>query len=75
MELYLSGEIVNWGTIDIKDFVNDFCKLGSAYEYFDILKRVRVRHDIACGRALYYEDRICDSKPFLEIFRHCEMNE
>ena len=30
---------------------------------------------MASGRALYYEGRICDSKPFLEHFRHCETDE
>ncbi len=75
MELYQSGEIVNWGTFDVKDFVNDLCKLGSTFEYYDVLKRVRVGHDVASGRALYYEGRICDSKPFLEKFRHCETDD
>ena len=45
------------------------------YEYYDVLKRVHVGHDVASGRALYYEGRICDSKPFLEKFRHCETDE
>lgn len=75
MELYLRGEIVNWGTFDVKDFINDLCKLGSAYEYYDVIKRVHVEHDVTCGRALYYEGRICDSKPFLEKFRHCETDD
>ena len=56
-------------------FVNDLCKLGSAFEYYDVLKRVHVGHDVASGRALYYEGRICDSKPFLEKFRHCETDD
>lgn len=34
MDFYLSGEIVKWGTFD----VNDFCKLSSTFEYYDIMK-------------------------------------
>jgi hypothetical protein len=75
MELYLSGEIVSCGTFDVKDFVNDLCKLGSVFEYYDVLTKIRSRHDVASGRALYYEGRICDSKPFLEKFRHCQTDE
>lgn len=74
-DYYLSGEIVGYGTVDVSDFVNDLCKLGSAFEYYDVLQKVRCDHDVASGRALYYEGRICDSKPFLEHFRHCETDE
>lgn len=52
MELYLSGENVNWGTFDVKNFVNDLCELGSAFEYYDIHKRIRNGHDVASS--MYY---------------------
>jgi predicted proteasome-type protease len=32
-------------------------------------------HDVAAGRALYYEGRICDSMPFLEKFRRLDSDE
>ncbi len=71
----LSGEITSYGTFDVCDFVKDLCKLGSAYEYYDVLMQVRYNHDVAAGRALYYEGRICDSMPFLEKFRRFDNDE
>ena len=74
-EYLLSGEITSYGTFDVSDFVKDLCKLGSAYEYYDVLMKVRYNHDVAAGRALYYEGRICDSMPFLEKFRRFDNDE
>lgn len=37
---YLSGEIVGYGAFDVSDFVEDLCKICSAYEY-DVLQKVR----------------------------------
>ena len=74
-ELYMSGEIVALGTFDVNDFINDLCSLGSTFEYYDTLKKVRYNHDTTSGRALYYEGRLCDSKPFLEKFRNYETDE
>ena len=72
---FLSGEVVGYGTFDVSDFVKDLCKLGAAFEYYDVLRKVRYEHDVESGRALYYEGRICDSMPFLEKFRHCGTDE
>ena len=71
----LSGEIASYGTFDVNDFIKDLCKLGSAFEYYNVLQKVRFRKDVAAGRALYYEGRICDSMPFLEKFRRYESDE
>ena len=56
-------------------FVKDLCKLGSIFEYYDVLQKVRRNHDVESGRSLYYEGRVCDSMPFLEKFRCCETDE
>ncbi len=72
---FLNGEIVGYGTFDVNDFVKDLCKLGTVFEYYDVLRKVRYEHDVASGRGLYYEGRVCDSVPFLEKFRHCETDD
>lgn len=72
---YLSNELVGWGTFKVSDFIKDLCKLGTAFEYYDTLQKVRYNHDVASGRALYYEGKWCDSLLYLEEFRHCETDE
>ncbi len=56
-------------TLEVRDFVSDLCKLGTAFEYYDALQKVRYSHDVSAGRNLYYEGNICDSLPFLEKYR------
>ncbi len=56
-------------TFEVRDFVADLCKLGTAFEYYDALQKIRYEHDVSAGRSLYYEGHICDSLPFLEKYR------
>ena len=51
------------------DLVTELCKLGTAFEYYDVLQKVRIEHDVSSGRNLYYEGKIFDSLPFLEKYR------
>lgn len=53
----------------VGDFISDLCKLGKAFEYYDVLYKVRYNHNVSAGRKLYYEGKICDSLPFLEKYR------
>jgi len=59
-------------TFPVKRFVEDVCKLGTVYEYYDALMKVKRDRNVAAGRELYYEGRICDSLPFLEFYRQYE---
>ena len=56
-------------TFEARDFLSDLCKLGTAFEYYDALQKVRYNHNVSAGRNLYYEGKICDSPPFLEKYR------
>ena len=56
-------------TFETRDFLSDLCKLGTAFEYYDALQKVRYNHNVPAGRNLYYEGKICDSLPFLEKYR------
>lgn len=56
-------------TFEVRDFVSDVCRLGTAFEYYDALQKIRCSHDVSAGRGLYYEGHICDSLPFLEKYR------
>lgn len=55
-------------TFRVKDFVSNLCKLGTSFEYYDALTKVRYG-DVQAERSLYYEGRVCDSLPFLEKYR------
>lgn len=55
--------------VDVTDFISDLCKLGTAFEYYDVLQKLRYSHNVVSGRSLYYEGKICDSLPFLEKYR------
>jgi hypothetical protein len=54
---------------NMKDFVSDLFKLGTAYEHYDALTKICCSKDTKAGRCLYYEGRICDILPFLEKYR------
>lgn len=62
-------------SFQVKDFITDLCKLGTAFEYYDAIKKVKYGHSVAAGRNLYYEGRVCDSMPFLEKYRLCSKDE
>ena len=69
LDLYFYEFLQNRATFDARYFVTDLCKLGTAFEYYDVLQKVRIEHDVSAGRNLYYEGNICDSLPFLEKYR------
>ena len=59
----------NVATFEVRDFVSDLCRLGTVFEYYSALQKVRFRHDVATGRRLFYEGRVCNSLSFLEKYR------
>lgn len=38
---------------EVRDFVSDLCKLGTAFEYYDALQKIRFGYDVSAGRNLY----------------------
>ena len=70
MDPYFLKRLQQYATFEVRDFVSDLCKLGTAFEYYDALQKIRCNYDVAAGRKLYYEGRVCDSLPFLEKYRH-----
>ena len=56
-------------TFKARDFISDLRKLGTAFEYYDALQKVRYNHNVDARRNLYHEGKICDSLPFLEKYR------
>lgn len=61
-------DLKRYATFDVDDFVEDVCKLGRAFEYYDALTSVKYSRDVEAGRNLYYEGKHCDSLAFLEHF-------
>lgn len=59
-------------SFDVRDFMSELCKLGTAFEYHYALEEVKNHHNATAGRNLYYEGRVCDSLPFLEKYRQIE---
>ena len=53
----------------VSRFVHDLSSLGTAFEYYDVLKKVYFEHDASAGRKLYYEGRVCESIPLLEKYK------
>lgn len=68
MNPYFHEWLQNRATFEVRTFVSDLCKLGTAFEYYDALQKLRYGHNVAAGRNLYYEGRVCDSLPFLEKY-------
>lgn len=69
MDPYFLEHLQLYATFEVKKFISDLCKLGTVFEYYDVLQKVRYAHDVPTGRNLYYEGRICDSLRFLEKYR------
>ena len=68
-DAYFLERLQHFATFEVKTFISDLIKLGTAYEYYYVLQRIKYRKDVTAGRELYYEGRICDSMPFLEKYR------
>lgn len=68
MDGYFHERLCDEATFNVRDFVSDLCRLGTAFEYYDTLRKVRWDKDVSAGRSLYYEGRLCDSIAFLEKY-------
>lgn len=66
---YFHERLQHSASFEVQRFITDLCKLGTAFEYYDALHKVRYEHNASAGRNLYYEGRVCDSLPFLEKYR------
>lgn len=67
--------IQNDATFSIKRFLKDLCDLGTVFELYFALRRVKYYGEIDYARNLYYEGRLCDSLAFLERYRQYEDDE
>lgn len=68
MDGYFHERLRDEATFNVRDFVSDLCRLGTAFEYYDTLRKVRWDKEVSAGRSLYYEGRLCDSIAFLEKY-------
>ena len=66
---YFYEQLQRDASFDVRDFVSELCKLGTAFEYHYALQEVKIHHNASAGRNLYYEGRVCDSLSFLEKYR------
>ena len=62
-------------TFYVNQFIKDLCSLGTVFELYFALRRVKYYGEIDCARNLYYEGRLCDSLAFLERYRQYEDDE
>ena len=62
-------------TFSIKQFIKDLCDLGTVFELYFALRRIKYYGEIDYARNLYYEGRLCDSLAFLERYRQYEDDE
>ena len=56
-------------TFYVDQFIKDLCSLGTVFEFYYALRRVKYYGEIGYARNLYYEGRLCDSLAFLERYR------
>ncbi len=59
----------------VDQFIKDLCSLGTVFELYFALRRVKYYGEIDYARNLYYEGRLCDSFAFLERYRQYEDDE
>jgi hypothetical protein len=62
-------------TFYVDQFIKDLCSLGTVFELYFALRRVKYYGEIDYARNLYYEGRLCDSLAFLERHRQYEDDE
>ncbi len=55
-------------TFSIKRFIRDLCDLGTVFELYFALYRLKYYGNVDYARNLYYEGRLCDSLAFLERY-------
>jgi len=70
--IYMADIIKSDGTIYIEDFKKDLCDLGTVFEYYFALKRLKDTSNVSLVRALYYEGRIRDSLSAFEYYRNID---
>ncbi len=59
----------------VKRFLDDLCRLGTTFEYYQALNAAISNGDVSGCRALYYEGRVCDSLPFMERYGQYKSDE
>jgi hypothetical protein len=69
LDIVSDDNLKRLATFALEDFISDLCKLGSVFEYYYALQRIKYYHDAQIGRELYYEGRCRDSVPHLEKYR------
>jgi hypothetical protein len=62
-------------TFYINQFAKDLCCLGTVFEFYYALSKVKYYGEVEYARNLYYEGRLCDSLAFLERYRQYEDDE
>jgi hypothetical protein len=67
--------IQNDATFHVDQFIKDLCSLGTVFELYFALRRVKYYEEIDYARNLYYEGRLCDSLAFLERYGQYEDDE
>jgi hypothetical protein len=71
----LSNTIQDDATFYVKQFIKDLCGLGTVFELYFALKRLKDYGEVNYTRNLYYEGRLCDGLRFLERYRQYEDDE
>lgn len=56
-------------TFEVDRFLEDLGNLGTTYELYDALQRVRYSGDVEAGRNMYAESRVWENLPFLERYK------
>ena len=59
-------------TLSIKRFIKDLCDLGTVFELYYILDKLKYEGNVNNARNLYYEGRLRDSLAFLERYSKYE---
>ncbi len=62
-------------TFSVKQFLDDLCRLGQTFDYYQAIRYAISQKDVSLCRKLYYEGRICDNLAFLERYRNIEDDE
>ena len=69
MDGYFVEHLQRLGTFEVREFLDDLCRLGTVFEYYDALQKNKYGSNPEVCRNLYYEGRVCDSIRFFEQYR------
>jgi hypothetical protein len=57
-------------SFNVNQFIKDLCSLGTVFELYFALRKVKYYGETDFARNLYYEGRLCKSLSYLERYRH-----